>query len=139
MLRYLQSNNITVYATLVHALPNLHIPFTGFVDRLHLPEALTIRNDVLPSYVGATGGQIDPEFSVNGIQASLQKIAVTARTQYGVGYYTKEPVIDNKFRTVEVRVQHMGNDLTIIAERGYYPRAQRTPPLAARPATPPAR
>ena len=33
--KYLQTNNISVYATLVHSLPS--IPGTGFLDRLHLP------------------------------------------------------------------------------------------------------
>jgi VWFA-related protein len=130
--KYLQTNNISVYATLVHSLPS--IPGTGFLDRLHLP--FTMRDDILPLYANATGGQIDPEYRTGGIETSFAKLAEQVRTQYTVGYISHEPVLDGKFRPIQVRV--LRPNLTVIAEPGYYPTARqnRAPLPASKPATP---
>ncbi|MDE1154826.1 MAG: VWA domain-containing protein [Acidobacteriaceae bacterium] len=114
VIKYLQTNKIAVYATLVG---DASIPGMGFLDRIHLPT--TMRDDALPRYAAATGGQCDPEFRPKGIEQSFAKIAETVRTQYTVGYYSHEPVLDGKFRKVEVRV--MKPNLTVIAKDGYYP------------------
>jgi VWFA-related protein len=87
-----------------------------------------MRDDVLPRYAGATGGQVDPEFRPKGIEASFAKITETVRTQYTVGYYSHEPILDGKFRKIEVRV--MRPNLTVIAKEGYYPSAQDSGPIA---------
>ncbi len=127
VVRYCQTNNIAVYATLVG---DSSVPAIGFLDRIHLP--LTMRDDVLPKVAQATGGQIDAEFRQRGIENSFAKITEEVRTQYTLGYYSREPAIDGKFRRVEVRVLRPG--LTINAKDGYYPR----PTSAGAPSTAPA-
>ncbi len=126
VIKYLNTNKVAVYATLIHDTPQ--IPGTGFVDRIHLP--LMMRDDILPVYAAATGGQIDPEFRQRGIEASFAKITEEVRTQYTVGYYTREPFIDGKYRKLDVRVLRPG--LTVIAKDGYYPTAADTRPPAVR-------
>jgi VWFA-related protein len=123
VIKYLQSNKIAVYGTLVG---DSAIPGLGFLDRIHLP--FQMRDDVLPVYAGATGGQLDAENRINGIEKSFARIAEQVRTQYTVGYYTKEPFIDGKFRQVEVKV--LRPNLTVIAKSGYYPSAQDIKPSA---------
>ncbi|HLI76889.1 MAG TPA: VWA domain-containing protein [Acidobacteriaceae bacterium] len=126
VVRFLQTNQIAVYGTLVG---DSAIPGLGFLDRIHLP--LQMRDDVLPHYADATGGQCDPEFRPRGIQDSFAKLAEQVRTQYTVGYYSHEPFIDGKFRSVEVRV--LRPSLDVIAKKGYYPTAEQSGP--SRPAT----
>jgi VWFA-related protein len=131
VIKYLQTNNVEVFATLVG---DSAIPGLGFLDRIHLP--LTMRDDVLPRYAAATGGQIDPEFRPRGIQASFARIADEVRSQYTVGYYTHASPLDERYRTLEVRVLRPGLD--VIAKRGYYPAAtfNRRPVAVTPSATP---
>jgi VWFA-related protein len=117
VIKYLQENNISVYATLVG---DSSVSGMGFVDRMHLP--LMMRDNLLPVYTATTGGQFYAEYRVNGIEKSFSKIAEQVRTQYTVGYYSREPFIDGKYRTIEVRVTRP--NLDIIAKKGYYPLAQ---------------
>ena len=139
VIRYLQSNNIAVYATLVG---DAAIPGFGFLDRIHIP--LTMRDDVLPKYTAATGGGFDPEFRPKGIEESFARLTNEVRAQYTVGYYTHQSPFDEKFRKTEIRVMRPG--LTIIAQDGYYPSAFRarpqkpatTSPATQAPTTPPA-
>jgi len=136
VIRYLQQNNVTVFATLVG---DSSIPGMGFLDRIHIP--LTMRDDVLPKYTTATGGGFDPEFRPREIEKSFQRLADEVRAQYTAGFYTHESPFDEKFRKTEIRI--LRPDLTIIAPDGYYPSAFRTPPpksptpAAAAPATSP--
>ena len=44
------------------------------------------------------------EFSENGIQRSFADIAALARTQYTLGYNSHIPVLDGKYRKIEVTV-----------------------------------
>ena len=125
VIRYLQTNKIAVYATLIHSLPT--IKGEGFLDKVHLP--LQMRDNLLPVYTAATGGQTDPEFRQKGIEASFARIAEQVRNQYTIGYYSHEPFIDDKFRKVEVKV--LRPNLTVIAKDGYYPTAQDTTPHPA--------
>jgi VWFA-related protein len=123
VIKYCLSNNISVWGTLVG---DSAIKGLGFLDRIHLP--LTMRDDVLPRYAGATAGQVDPEFRTGGIETSFAKITEQVRNQYTVGYYSHEPMLDGKYRTVDIRVLKPG--LTVIAKAGYYPRpsvVQRPP------------
>jgi len=117
VIKYLQRNKIAVYGTLVG---DSAVPGLGFLDRIHLP--FQMRDDILPLYAGATGGQLDAENRTNGIEKSFAKIAEEVRTQYTVGYYTHEPLLDGKFRQVEVKI--MRPNLTVISKNGYYPSAQ---------------
>jgi VWFA-related protein len=114
LIRYLQTNKISVYATVVG---DTAIPGMGFLDRIHLP--LTMRDDALPRIAAATGGQCDPEFRPRGIENSFAAITRTVRTLYTAGYYTHESPLDGRFRHVEVRVMRPG--LTVISPDGYYP------------------
>ncbi len=125
VIRFLQANKIAVYATLVHTLPT--IKGEGFLDKVHLP--LQMRDNILPVYAAATGGQVDPEFRQKGIEASFARIAEQVRNQYTIGYYSHEPFIDDKFRKVEVKVARP--NLTVIAKEGYYPTAQDVTPHPA--------
>ena len=125
VIHFLQANKIAVYATLVHGLPT--IKGEGFLDKIHLP--LQMRDNLLPVYTSATGGQTDPEFRQKGIEASFARIAEQVRNQYTIGYYSHDPFIDGKFRKVEVRVSRP--NLTVIAKEGYYPTAQDVTPHPA--------
>ncbi len=128
VIRYCQTNNITVYATLVG---DSSVEGLGFVDTLHLP--LTVRDNILPVYTKNTGGEFYAEYRQKGIETSFSRITEEVRTQYTLGYYSQEPLTDGKFRTSEVRV--LRPNLTVIAKKGYYPTPQAVPqsPTAATP------
>jgi len=117
VVRYLQTNKIAVYATLVGDSARWG---EGWVDRFHLP--FSMYDNILYKYTLATGGDTDAEGGVNGIEKSYAKIAEEARTQYTLGYLSHESIYDAKYRAIDVRVDRP--DLTIIAKRGYYPSAQ---------------
>jgi VWFA-related protein len=121
VIRYLQTNKISVYGTLVG---DSSLPVIGFLDKIHLP--LTMRDNILPAYTSETGGNLDAEFRQKGIEESFQNIFKEVRTQYTLGYYTHEPFIDGKFRTIDVRV--LRPNLTVIAKKGYYPTASDAGP-----------
>lgn len=117
VVQYLQTNNIAVYGTLVGESAEWGV---GFIDRFHLP--FTMYDNVLYRYTIATGGDLDTETGVGGIENSYQKIAAEARNQYTLGYYSHEKIYDTRFRTIDVRVDRPS--LTVIAKHGYYPSAQ---------------
>ena len=121
VVQFLQRNETAVYGTLVG---DSAISGLGWLSRIHLP--LQMRDDVLPHYADATGGQCDPEFRPRGIEDSFARLAEQVRTQYTIGYYSHEPFIDGKFRSVEVKV--MRPNLEVIAKKGYYPTAQSSAP-----------
>ena len=121
VIQFLQRNEISVFATLVG---DSAIPGTEFLNRIHLP--LQMRDDVLPRYTSATGGDFDAAFRPRGIQDSFAKLAEQVRTQYTVGYYSHEDFIDGKFRSVDVRV--MRPSLNVLAKPGYYPTPQSSVP-----------
>lgn len=122
VIQYLQTNKISVYGTLVG---DSSLPMVGFLDKIHLP--LTMRDNVLPVYTNETGGNLDAEFRQRGIEESFQNIFKEVRTQYTIGYYTHQPFIDGKYRTIDVRV--LRPDLTVIAKKGYYPTASDSGPV----------
>lgn len=117
VLRYLETNQIAVYGTLVGDSARWG---EGYLSRFHLP--FTMYDNRLVSYVMQTGGSLDSERNLNGIEKSYQAIAEEARNQYTLGYYTKEPIVDGKFRSIDVRVDRPGLD--VVAKRGYYPSAE---------------
>jgi VWFA-related protein len=128
VIRYCQTNKVTVYGTLVG---DSAIEGTGFLDRIHLP--FQMRDNVLSTYTAATGsGTPVYGWRQGQIEKSFQKIMVQARNQYTVGYYSHEPILDDKFRSVDVVV--LRPDLTVIAKKGYYPTPTRT--AAPAPVTP---
>ena len=117
VIRYLQTNKITVYATGVGASA---VWGEGYVSRVHLP--FTMYDNILFKYTYATGGDLDSERGVNGIEKSYAKIASEARTQYTLGYLSHESIYDSKYRAIEVHVDRPGLD--VIAKKGYYPSGQ---------------
>jgi VWFA-related protein len=117
VLRFLQTNKIAVYGTAVGDSARWG---EGFVSRLHLP--FTMYDNILYKYVALTGGTLDSENHLNGIEKSYAKIAEEARTQYTLGYLSHEPIIDGKFRVIEVRVDRPGLEVT--NKHGYYPSGQ---------------
>jgi len=114
--RYLLMQKVTVYATVVG---DSAIWGLGFLDRMSLPYQM--KDNILPKYVLATGGDIVSEFREANIQGSFAKVAGEVRNQYTLGYISHEPFIDGKYRSIEVLVKRPG--LTVIARPGYYPTA----------------
>jgi VWFA-related protein len=119
VLRYLETNKIAVYGT---AVGTSALWGEGYVSRFHLP--FTMYDNILYKYTAATGGTLDSEQNLNGIEKSYQKIAEEARNQYTLGYLSHQPFIDGKYRSIDVRVDRPG--VEVIAKRGYYPSAQDT-------------
>jgi VWFA-related protein len=127
VIKYLQTNKVQVIATLVG---DSSVEGMGFIDTLHLPYMM--RDNILPVYTKATGGEFYADYRTRGIETSFAKITADVRNQYTVWYNSREPLIDGKFRKVEVRV--LRPNLQVIAKDGYYPSAQD----AIRPPAPPA-
>ena len=126
--RYLQQNQISVWATLVG---DSSLPGMGFMSRIRLP--LMMRDNILPQYAAATGGQVNAAYRTPAIETSFQKISEEVRTMYTVGYYSREPFLDGKFRSWQVDVLNHGNKLDVIAPPGYYPMATAQNPVQPRP------
>ena len=118
MVRYLEGNRIAVYGTLVGDSATWGL---GYLDKLRIPLLPLSPDNILPKYADATGGHLYSELSENGIQRSFAELAALARTQYTIGYYSRQPVLDGKFRSIEVRV--LRPNLDVVTERGYYPTA----------------
>ncbi len=120
VVRFLLTNNISVYGTLVGDSATWGL---GYLDKFHLPLISTVRDNALPKYAIATGGTLDSAFSENSIQMSFAKIADAARNQYTLIYNSHANVLASSlFHTIEVRVEGTPN-LDIIAPDGYYPSA----------------
>jgi VWFA-related protein len=117
VLRYLETNKIAVYGT---GVGDSAVWGEGYLSRIHLP--FTMYDNLLAKYTFATGGTLDSERSLNGIEKSYAKIVEEARNQYTLGYYSHQPFIDGKFRKIDVRVDRPG--LEVVAKTGYYPNAR---------------
>ena len=115
--RYLQTNEIAVYGTLVGSSAGWG---EGWVSRIHLP--FTMYDNILYKYIAVTGGQADSERNLNGIEKSYFELANEARNQYTLVYASHEPLVDGKYRKIDVRVDRPG--LEVVAKPGYYPSAQ---------------
>jgi VWFA-related protein len=117
VLKYLETNKTAVYGTLVGDSARWG---EGYMSRFHVP--LMMNDNILIKYAHATGGVLDSERGVNGIEKSYADIAEEARTQYTLGYYSHQPVIDTRFRKIDVRVERPG--MEVIAKTGYYTSGQ---------------
>jgi VWFA-related protein len=116
VVRYLLTNKMAVYGTLVGDSATWGV---GYLDKIHiwgLPQ-----NNILPKYAVATGGTLDAEGSVSGIEKSIANLTVAMRTQYTLGYVSHQPVLDGKYRNIDVRVTRP--NLDVITRAGYYPAA----------------
>jgi VWFA-related protein len=118
VVQYLEGHKIQVYGTLVGDSATWGL---GYLDKIKLPLLPLAPDNILPRYTDATGGHLFSEFSENGIQRSFASLSALARTQYTIGYYSKQPVLDGKFRNVQVDV--LRPNLDVVAPRGYYPTA----------------
>jgi VWFA-related protein len=118
VVRYLLTNNISVYGTLVGDSAMWGI---GYLDKWHIPLLPTMRDNILPKYALATGGALESQFSENGIQTSFAKITDSVRSAYTLGYYTHAGVMSDKFHKVTVVLEVPNMDVT--AKDGYYPSA----------------
>jgi VWFA-related protein len=117
VIKYLETNKITVYATGVGVSAAWG---EGYVSRIHLP--FTMYDNILFKYTYATGGDLDTERSMNGIEKSYAKISSEARNQYTLGYLSHESIYDDRYRSIEVKVDRP--NLEVISKRGYYPSGQ---------------
>lgn len=117
VVRYLQTNKIAVYATLVGDSAQWG---EGWLDRIHLP--FSMYDNILYKYAAMTGGDLDSERGVNGMEKSYAKISSEARNQYTLGYLSHESIYDGKYRKIEVRIDRP--NLTVTSKPGYYPSAQ---------------
>ena len=93
VVRYLESNQIAVYGTLVGDSATWGL---GYLDKIKIPLLPLSPDNILPKYTDATGGHLYSEFSENGIQRSFAELAALARTQYTLGYYSHLPVMDEQ-------------------------------------------
>jgi VWFA-related protein len=118
VVRYLESNQVAVYGTLVGDSATWGL---GYLDKFKLPLLPFSPDNILPKYTAATGGHLYSEFSTNGIERSFGELAALARTQYTLGYYSKQQVLDSRYRPLQVDV--MRPNLDVIAPKGYYPTA----------------
>jgi VWFA-related protein len=118
VIHYLQANKIALYATLVGDSARWG---EGYLSRFHIP--FQMNDDVLPKYTQATGGDLYAENSTNGIEKSYQKIAEEARSQYTIVYYSHEAAVDDRYRSIEVRVNRPAKEIEITTKLGYYPTA----------------
>ena len=117
VVRYLQTNKTAVYGTLVGDSARWG---EGYVSRFHVP--YTMYDNVLIKYAHVTGGVLDSERGLDGVEKSYAKIAEEARTQYTLGYYSHQPILDTRFRKIDVRVERPG--MEVITKTGYYTSGQ---------------
>jgi len=92
------------------------------VSRVHLP--FTMYDNVLVKYAHATGGVLDSERGVNGNREELRHYRRGGTQPIHAGYYSHQPVIDTRFRKIDVRVERAG--MEVIAKTGYYTSGQDT-------------
>ena len=118
VVRYLNTNQIAVYGTLVGDSATWGL---GYLDKIKLPLLPLSPDNILPRYTDATGGHLYSEFSENGIQRSFAELAALARTQYTIGYNSKAPILDSRYRVLDVRV--LRPNLDVVAKKGYWPTA----------------
>jgi VWFA-related protein len=117
VVRYLQTNNITVFATVVGDSARWG---QEWLDRFHLP--FTMYDNILYKYTSQTGGDMLAEQGTNSMEKSYAKLAIESRNQYTLGYLSHESVYDDKYRSIDVRVNRP--NVIVTAKPGYYPSAQ---------------
>ncbi len=116
VIRFLQTNNESVYGTMVGEAAEFGF---GYLDKVHLP--LIPATNVMPRYANATGGVLEAQFSADGMERSFQIIAKEIRTQYTLGYLSHESLLNSRYRTLDVHVERP--NLDVHAPPGYYPNA----------------
>ena len=99
VVRYLQTNNIAVYATLVGDSARWG---EGGLTASTCPSRCTTTSSTSTSRPPAA--TCIAEGSINSIEKSYAKIADEARNQYTLGYLSHESIYDGKYRNIDVRV-----------------------------------
>jgi VWFA-related protein len=117
VLRYLQANKIAVSGTLVGDSARWG---EGRISRLHLP--FQMYDNRLAGYIIATGGDFESQGNLNGIEKSYAHLAEESRNQYTLVYASHQPLLDSRYRKIEVRVDRP--NVEVIAKKGYYPSSQ---------------
>ncbi len=115
--KYLQTNNITVYATVVGDSARFG---QEWLDRFHLP--FEMYDNILYKYTSMTGGDMFFERGTSSMEKSYAKLAGEARNQYTLLYLSHESIYDGKYRSIDVRVDRP--NVIVTAKPGYYPSAQ---------------
>jgi VWFA-related protein len=115
--KFLLTNNITVYATVVGDSARLG---EQWIDRFHLP--FEMYDNILYKYTAATGGDMFTERGTSSMEKSYAKLAGEARNQYTLIYLSHESIYDSKYRNIDVRVDRP--NVVVTAKNGYYPSAQ---------------
>jgi VWFA-related protein len=117
VVHYLQTNNVTVYATVVGDSARYG---QEWLDRFHLP--FEMYDNILYKYTAATGGDLFFEKGTSSMEKSYAKLAAEARNQYTLLYLSHESIYDGKYRSIDVRVDRP--NVIVTAKPGYYPSAQ---------------
>jgi VWFA-related protein len=115
VLKFLLTNNISVYGTLVGDSATWGI---GYLDKVRLP--LLPTDNVMPRYTTYTGGALEAQLSENGIQRSFADITASVRNQYTLGYYSHQPSISERHHSIDVHIEGIPG-LDVTAKEGYYP------------------
>ena len=118
VVHYLEGNQIAVYGTLVGDSATWGM---GYLDKFKIPLLPLSPDNILPQLHGCHRRPSLLRIFDNGIERSFAELAVLARTQYTLGYYSHVPVTDGRYRMLDVRV--LRPDLDVVAEKGYYPTA----------------
>jgi VWFA-related protein len=132
VLKMLLSNEIQVRAI---AVDSGALPVYSKIERLHLPKQGY--DDILPKYVGATGGApVFKELTRSAIDDIYAQAMSEARNQYTVGYIPSRPKTPTSaaYHSIEVLVDRPG--LKIYAKDGYYPAIQSSSTTLSGPESP---
>jgi VWFA-related protein len=117
VLKVLLSKEIQVKAV---AVGSASLPVYDKIERLRIPREGY--DDILPKYVGATGGQpVYRELSLSAIEDTYAQVMSDARNQYTLGYTPARPKTPttSAYHNIEVDVERP--HLKIYAKDGYYP------------------
>jgi len=98
------------------------------------PSAASVRlNEVsfkgqenLSSLASATGGTAFVSGSPDDLDAIFGRIASELRTQYLLGYYSSNPLLDGRFRQIKVTIPSR-QDLHVRVRQGYYAVPKKSP------------
>jgi hypothetical protein len=131
--------NATFYTVDPRGLAVFDMPIYRDMDEVGLPadvvqdqRSMRSRHDAMANLASATDGIA--VMNSNDLDAGLRRIAEDLGAYYLLGYYSTNPKLDGRFRTIAVRVKRPG--VEIRARRGYRA-ATEAEVAAARTAIPP--
>jgi VWFA-related protein len=118
VLNALQGNNVSVYGV---AVDTAAIPIYDKLAKIRLPGQG--RDNLLPKYASATGGEIFREFTKEALESAYGSAMEESRSQYTLVYNSAATAA--LYRKIEVRVSGYGSSLKVYARDGYYPAPQQ--------------